>query len=264
MEVTGHAATGAAGGAMLGLLPGVVPSTFDLVLTTIGCAGMALLPDIDHPKATAAQTFGWPSKLIARIIETVSGWIYLSTRTGRDQVRQGGHRTLTHTALFASSMGILTYFAATKQLAALIILFIALCWGIRGFFPKTLSLAKKEFVPRWLKKILPKGSSKLLLYCMALVVPLGMYTKEFPMLSPMLLALIVGWGSFIHSLGDCLTNSGAPLLYPLPIRGQLWYRFKAPARFSTGSAYGKLIERRIKWLCFFFIVFIYFIRWYAL
>lgn len=260
MQVTGHAATGAAGCAALGLIPGLITSNFVLVVIILGGAGSALLADIDHPKATAAQLFGWPSRTLAQLIETLTGWIYLATRTGRDQVRTGGHRTLTHTILFALSMFFLALWLADNKLANILILYFALCLGIRGFLPKT---------TKRLRKILPKElrwfiTSKGLVFIMAAIVPAFMYLDRIPMLSSWSLTLMLGWGTLIHSLGDCLTDSGAPLFFPLPIHGQVWYRIKAPVRFSTGSKYGELLERRIKWLCLFFIVLIFFLRWYAL
>jgi hypothetical protein len=42
----------------------------------------------------------------------------------------------------------------------------------------------------------------------------------------------------VHSAGDAITESGAPLLWPLPIRGRTWYPVGSPrvARFRTGGA----------------------------
>jgi membrane-bound metal-dependent hydrolase YbcI (DUF457 family) len=263
MEVTGHAATGAAGGAMLGLVPGFITNNIALGVVIVGCAGMALLPDMDHPKATAAQTFGPFSRGLAHLIEKLSAWVYIATRKGRDARRQGGHRTLTHTFLFCVAAGIGTLLAATSSIAALVILFVALCLGIRGFFPKTMRNAKSRLFPKFLTKIFPKTSAKVFLYLVASMVPLIMYAGSLPMLTNVQLALMVAWGAAIHNLGDCLTNSGAPLLYPLPIQRQLWYRFKFPARFNTGSDEGKFIEKIIKRLCFVFILTVFFLRWYV-
>lgn len=260
MQVTGHAATGAAAGASLGLIPGLITSTFVLILTILGCAGMALLADIDHPKATVAQSFGWPSRTLAQLIETLTGWIYGATRTRRDQVRTGGHRTLTHTILFAAGMFFLTLWLADNKLANVIILLLALYWGIRGFLPKTTKKLRR-LLPRSIRWLI---TSKEFIFGLAAIVPLLMYFDKISLLSSWSLALIVGWGTLVHSLGDCLTDSGAPLFFPLPIHGQVWYRIKAPVRFSTGSEHGKLLERRIKWLCLMFIALIFFLRWYAL
>lgn len=262
MEVTGHAATGAAGGAVLGLVPGLVANNIQLGIIIVGCAGMALLPDIDHPKATAAHTFGFLSRWVAFIVEKFSAWVYFSTRLGRDAKRQGGHRTLTHTFLFCFSMGALTLFASLNNIATLSILFVALCFGIRGFFPNTMNNARRKLFPRGLRKLFPKTSAKVFLYMLAAIVPIFMYVGKLPMITNVHLALIVCWGAMIHCIGDCLTNSGAPLFYPIPVHKQMWYRFKFPARFNTGSELGKLIERWIKRACFVLIVLVFFVRWY--
>lgn len=260
MQVTGHAATGAAGCAALGLIPGLITSNFVLAITILGGAGMALLADIDHPKATVAQSFGWPSRTLAQLIETLTGWIYLATRTGRDQVRTGGHRTLTHTILFALSMFFIAFWLGDNRLANLIILFLGLYWGVKGFLPKTTKQLRK-LLPKWMRWLI---TSKEFVALLAAIIPLLMWIDRLPLLSSWSLALMVGWGTLLHSLGDCLTDSGAPLFFPLPIHGQVWYRIKAPVRFSTGSEHGKLLERRIKWLCLFFIILVFFLRWYSL
>lgn len=45
----------------------------ELVAGAVVTAGAALLPDCDHPSATVARTFGWPTRLLARGIAWVSG-----------------------------------------------------------------------------------------------------------------------------------------------------------------------------------------------
>lgn len=53
----------------------------------------------------------------------------------------------------------------------------------------------------------------------------------------------VAVGCLTHILGDCLTISGCPLLWPLPIRGDRWRMVGIwkPMRFRTG----KWVERTI-------------------
>jgi membrane-bound metal-dependent hydrolase YbcI (DUF457 family) len=55
----------------------------------------------------------------------------------------------------------------------------------------------------------------------------------------------VGWlgtavtvGMLVHSIGDAITETGAPLLWPLPIRRRRWYPVGSPRplRFRTGGA----------------------------
>ncbi|GAA1664007.1 metal-dependent hydrolase [Fodinicola feengrottensis] len=45
----------------------------ELLAGAVVTAGAALLPDCDHPSATVARTFGWPTRQLARGIAWVSG-----------------------------------------------------------------------------------------------------------------------------------------------------------------------------------------------
>ena len=47
----------------------------------------------------------------------------------------------------------------------------------------------------------------------------------------MVLGLAVGSGVLAHTLGDALTRSGCPLLWPLAVGGQRWRRIGLPQRW---------------------------------
>ncbi len=51
------------------------------------------------------------------------------------------------------------------------------------------------------------------------------------------LGLAVGPGMVVHSVGDAVTESGAPLLWPVTIRQRRWYPVGSPraVRFRTGG-----------------------------
>ena len=51
------------------------------------------------------------------------------------------------------------------------------------------------------------------------------------------LGAAVTLGMLVHAVGDAVTESGAPLLWPVPIRGRTWYPVGGPrvARFRTGG-----------------------------
>ncbi len=236
MMARGHTATGAAGIALLGISPIIFGTVQSLLLAIVIGGGYALWPDLDHPRAMAANTFGWISKGIAKLIDKLSIFVYFGTKRRKDANRQGGHRTLTHTFAWAAGSGATTYFLAPNIWANLTIVFIGLCLGLRGLFPKTTN-----------------NMGKVVLWITALTITSTMYVGYIQVFTPLQLAIIVFVGSIIHCLGDCLTNSGAPLLWPLPIRGQTWYRFRLPI-FSTGSEKGNLIETWIKVVCTMLIV----------
>jgi hypothetical protein len=57
------------------------------------------------------------------------------------------------------------------------------------------------------------------------------------------IGVAVGLGMFVHCLGDSLTRSGCPWLWPLPIRGETWYELRLPKlfRFRTGGWVERLV-----------------------
>src|ERR1041384_8301855 len=68
--------------------------------------GAALLPDLDHPSSTISRTFGPISAGASALINTISSFVYRTTRTRKDSNRDGGHRGLTHTLVFALAAAI--------------------------------------------------------------------------------------------------------------------------------------------------------------
>lgn len=61
------------------------------------------------------------------------------------------------------------------------------------------------------------------------------------------LALPIGIGWFGHLLGDAMTKTGCPILWPLEIDGQRWYPvgFPKPLRFRTGGKVESVFVFRI-------------------
>jgi len=69
------------------------------------CAGAALAPDLDHKAATISRAFGPLSRGLCEIVDKLSYAVYKATRKQGDPRRSGGHRTLTHTWLWAVLIG---------------------------------------------------------------------------------------------------------------------------------------------------------------
>jgi hypothetical protein len=58
-----------------------------------------------------------------------------------------------------------------------------------------------------------------------------------------LLGIAVAVGCFTHCLGDSITESGCPFLFPIPIAGETWYELRPPKplRLRTGKRVEKLL-----------------------
>ncbi|QSB04583.1 metal-dependent hydrolase [Natronoglycomyces albus] len=220
-----HAMSGAA--AWLGA-SAIASSFFDihqhpaeLAVGTIICAGAALFPDIDcagrvltnRGGSTVARSFGRVSMVLANIVERLCIGIYMATRTKKDGTRRNGHRTFTHTWVFAILMGFGTGALASNfgKPAVIGILFFLTGLAVRGLMANT---ARDK---GW---IITTGAS--------LVCAFGMFHVLPPDRSYALLGIAMAMGCFIHTLGDMITKMGCPVLFPIPIAGKVWYDVGLP------------------------------------
>lgn len=205
-----HAMSGAAAGAVVAvatahLTGSPVDASSTLVLAGV-TAGAAVLPDLDHTSGTAARTLGPVSRAVALLINRTSSMV--AEATGARKRRVGGHRTLTHTLLFAVLLSLLTWWAVglgdqrvtVAMFAALVLL--------------ALHSLVRPVVRRW-------GSLG------AVVIALGLtllVLRDMPdMVSPPVMAVAVGVGCVVHCVGDAVTRSGVPLFAPfIPVGGDRW------------------------------------------
>lgn len=226
-----HALSGVAvwmaGAAGVQLLGGTVPSA-ELAVGAAVTAGAALLPDIDHPSSTVARTFGPVSGAVSSAVDRVSTTVYNATRMPREAPRTGGHRTLTHTAVFAVAAGALVGIACglLGRPAAATVLFLTLGLAIRGL------------MGRWARRqgwvvttLLTGGAAAAAMWWL----PSG---RGYPVLG-----VAVTVGALTHCLGDMITKQGCPLAWPLVHRGKRWWEFAPPAalRIRAGGSFEKTV-----------------------
>ncbi|GGM80606.1 membrane protein [Longimycelium tulufanense] len=192
-----------------------------VVLMATATAGYALLPDLDHRSSTASRLLGPLTTVASAGLRRASAAVYQRTRTGADTRRDGQHRHLAHTGLFAVAAGLLT--ALITALGGLIATLIVLAIGV---------LLATAALGDW---VLGAVTGALLLAGLQANGPIlaGYDTAR----AGLILGLLVAVGCLIHNLGDLVTHSGVPLLWPLRIRSQAWYRIRPPAalRFRAGG-----------------------------
>jgi membrane-bound metal-dependent hydrolase YbcI (DUF457 family) len=219
-----HALSGAALGlAVAGFVPqmlGEDPGIGGVLAFTAVCAGAALLPDLDHPSSMATRRFSAASWLAGHVVRPLSRLVYDLTRASRDTGR-GSHRGLTHTVVGAVLLGMAVNLASARFGTPVLVgtLFVCLALAIKGL---------DALVPGPPSLVIAAG----LTYGIEHAVPGGT-------------AGTAGWlgtavtlGMVVHSVGDAVTESGAPLLWPLQIRRRRWYPVGSPRplRFRTGGA----------------------------
>jgi membrane-bound metal-dependent hydrolase YbcI (DUF457 family) len=211
-----HAATGWCAG--LALAPWLDAHTLPqaVVVATV-TAGAALIPDLDHPGSRASRLAGPVTRLLSAVVQSASSGVYRLTRGPRDERHRGEHRHLTHTLLFAAGLGagVNWWTSSAGWWAVLLVLGAAVLLAVDAFGD-------------WLAMVF---GGALLLW-----LPSGRTLDELAGVSGWL-GIAVGVGCFVHCLGDALTLSGCPFLWPLPIAGETWYELRPPypLRFRTGG-----------------------------
>jgi membrane-bound metal-dependent hydrolase YbcI (DUF457 family) len=221
-----HALCGLTFGASVAAALPAAPLPVRLLVIPVA-GGAALLPDIDKPGSRVARSLGPITWLIAVVTAWTAARVYLATRTSLDSPNtNGGHRRLTHTipgcVLFGAFAGVAVFLSPVAGAAVLALLIGLLSQGFRAL-----------------------GFG----FCAAGAFLAWSVVTEFPAwwwLWPVLVAA----GAWVHCLGDTVTNSGTPMLWPLVRNGKRWDKVRSPSYFSTGSDYEKGPVTRRLWVLF--------------
>lgn len=198
-----HALSGVAAGLatapLLGLHTPLVAAPFAVVV-----AGYALVPDLDCHGATASRLLGPLTGALSWVLSWCSVRLYQATRGHCDEggTSHGGHRHMTHCLLFA----LLT--AALAASTSLLSTWVVAGWALFGV------LAAASALGDWLLAVAAAGTA----------LPLLQQTSPLALMAEMQgwIGLAVGLGCVVHQLGDAITVTGVPLLFPLSIRGETW------------------------------------------
>jgi membrane-bound metal-dependent hydrolase YbcI (DUF457 family) len=207
------------------------------------CAGGALLPDIDCPGSlslkdgsTVVRAFGIAGEAVGKVMDGISLLVYNLTKSHDDPERHSGHRLLTHTAVFAFVLGMLTSLAAslpgtfvaagttysTGTVMALLIMWSCLHLSLFGLFEKWTKKQRKKFSLVGVMVI-----SAALTLVTASALPASAAGGRF-----WWLGLAVGGGSAVHCLGDAITQDGVPFVWPIPILGRRWRDLQLPSMLA--------------------------------
>ena len=213
-----HAVSGAvAASAIYAFAPETLGGTASaMAISSCLIIGGALLPDADHPNASAAKSFPPLSNLVVAGVSRVSG----------------GHRGYTHTLLGVGIFAFLTYFACLWQVdiygrsvLPLAILIVAFCTGLG------LSVLK----------IVPKGTG----YLLGIAAGYLTYISAIPAIT---IASFLGLGCLVHLAGDVITTEGLKLFKPLTD-----FKVRIPILGNAGSAREKALDVILLVLCALFI-----------
>lgn len=186
-------------------------------------AGFALVPDLDHPGASASRFLGPVTGLVSRLLRLCSRMLYALTKGPRDENCTGTHRHLSHTVLFAVALGWLAAGVSTMGGG----------WAVGGIIAFGLLLGA-DVLGDWMLIVAAAAAGAAALEGTlddALTASTGW------------VGVAVAVGCVTHCLGDALTRAGCPFLWPVPIAGETWYEIRPPRwlRFRTGGRVEQLV-----------------------
>ncbi|MFF7248224.1 metal-dependent hydrolase [Embleya sp. NPDC008237] len=205
-----------------------------LVVGGLICAGAALGPDLDHKAATVSRSFGPISLILCGLVDALATATYRATRKKGDPRRNGGHRTLTHTWVWALLVGVgaSAICAYGGRWGVLGVLFVHMVLAIEGLLWRQARLHSDILV--WLL-----GGTSTWMLVEILNRP-GNGSNWFftePGREYWWVGLPIALGALTHCIGDALTVSGCPILWPIPIGRKRWYPLGPPKsmRFRAGA-----------------------------
>jgi len=221
-----HAVMGLAAWSALSLVAISRGVHMDFETWTAGAAltsGAALLPDLDHPPATVSRSFGPVTEVLSRVVDKTSVGIYDLIRLKGDPHRNGGHRTFTHTMVFAALAGVITasLVAMRNPWVTAVLLFFFCGLGVRGLL--------HEWDHKADTFVVIVGSLLVTWKCWQWVHTGGGKAAWFGV------AVIVG--CLAHCVGDAVTEDGCPIFWPVPLGRKLWRPVGLPTfmRYRTGG-----------------------------
>jgi membrane-bound metal-dependent hydrolase YbcI (DUF457 family) len=220
-----HAATGVLLGFGLAAADGL--PTAEAVLVAVVIGGYALAPDLDCAKATASRLLGPVTALLSWLLIHSSAIAFRCTRTTHDRASAGTHRHLSHTAVFAVLLGVLAQWSASLSPWAVA------GWAVFGLLAAGAALHTWVTVVGMMAALAPVVLDHVSVYAVC--------ASAQPWIGPAVAA-----GCLVHIVGDAMTVSGVPLLWPLPLgkagQRQTWYEVHfLPAGFRLHT--GKRVER---------------------
>lgn len=205
-------------------------SIFVAILAAINLVGGCLSVDLDNTASTAKSNLGFLGDILSGIYRAVSQFVQMTIRSSRDDATPDPHRGFFHTIPAAVLCGLLVFFLTgidaeiTKSFGGITIgTVFALVVSAANIHIALAALLTKE--TKKFKKS-AGGLGELAAAIISVVVVLGLFSQVPNDLNFWWLGLSITVGMLIHSFGDCFTTSGAPVLFPIPRKGKLWYNIR--------------------------------------
>lgn len=213
--------------AVLAFAPTVIDTVFGktdpwyMTLLCLVIVGGALMPDLDNTNSSAESALGFIGSGISAFMRATAPMIQGLLHTKYDKDLDNPHRGFYHSGVSAILAGGLAYLLCsmpgrTGEITSLVLAFISVHIAV--------STIAKKIIGKMKSKAGPVGFIVPLLISIGIIVLLWKMLPVSVSYSKIGIAFGIGW--FIHILGDMCTTQGVPVLWPIPIRGKMWWHVR--------------------------------------
>lgn len=211
--------------------------------------GAALLPDLDNNISSAGYTLGIIGKLFHTFMVSSSSLIYTLIRTKKDQTKTQ-HRMFWHTPLSCGLLYLYCWYVCKKLpdqtileliksktlppfgvMVNMIFLYVIVSCSFILFLSK-LGYNLSKFIKngaRIVTKIISTGFFIYLIFA---------GHKNFMLQMCQAVCL----GTLFHNIGDLFSKGSIPLIFPIPIKGQFWFKPRFPFQIETNGAANRILD----------------------
>lgn len=219
--------------------------------------GASLMPDLDNTQSTAGYQLGLLGKVMSMFMMMTSGMIYSLFRTKKDHCKSQ-HRMFWHTpficiigfviVIFFTPKSDSTVFGCVQDIVSnksfkidgmnfsgfsVILLLFILCVASFHLFLNTVCYKLGKIFARDFFSI-----AKMVL-TIACAVYLG-FTMPIEYIKFMSYGVCIG--NLFHNIGDLFSLGSIPLLFPIPIKGEIWHKPYFPFQLETGGMANQILN----------------------
>ncbi|MEE3344043.1 MAG: metal-dependent hydrolase [Bacilli bacterium] len=219
------------------------------IVGLIVTVGGALLPDLDNSQSSAGCTLGPLGSICTIFMQSISSIIWTLYHGRNDKPPINQHRYFWHTTIVGIGFICLFWFGLPQE-DTTIISTIKEYGDILGFLQDNVSLLFFILImfmavlcgsDMILNKIIKKFNIPIIVnYIIPLLIFIYTFTISFSDLR--LLGICIGFGYLFHCIEDFFADTGCPLLFPIPIRNQVWRRCHFPITCQTGGIINTIID----------------------
>lgn len=219
-------------------------SIFIVLASIFIVAGSSKMPDLDNTRSSAMSALGPIGQGLSIVFRSLSNMIYAITKTKYDKDTSNPHRGFFHTLvssvmwffLVLGTASIKTKFTmggtvyTVGEMFAVLWLFLTTQVALAGIFSKRFKKNKD--------KGLIGGIINIMISLVVSIVLLRLGRTETASYQWVAFSFAIGY--LLHIMGDTLTKAGAPILFPLRIKGKRWYDIRF-MKIESGGEFEKII-----------------------